>query len=93
MSRKPENLGAVDFVSHYRVTKDLGAGTWRVVNTKNGIINKNIFKSRKAAFVHARKLAVWHKGNTSSNGKARTNHHNLKVVAAYHASKGGKHES
>jgi hypothetical protein len=87
------NSGAVDFVGHYRATKDLAMNNWRVVNTKNGIVNRNIFSTRKDALAHARKLAVWHRGNSSVGGKARTARHNKKVVEIYHASKGVKNES
>ena len=84
------NLGAVDYVKHYRVSKDPSTGDWRVVNTYNGILNKHIFKTRSEALVHARKLAVWFKGNYSPSGVARTAFHNKKITEQYHLSKRNK---
>jgi len=94
-----KNNGHQDRVGHYRISIDAGyfvyfppttTQCYRIVNTRNGILNKRKFFDRVEAVSYAKRLLDWHKVNESVAGKKRTQKWNKAVVSAYHNNKGNK---
>ena len=84
---KIKNYGAVDYVKDYRVAYDEATFKYRITNLRNGLINGNLFKTKKDALAYAKRLAAWHKVNKSEAGLKRTAEQHVVIIKNYHLNK------